>query len=515
MDIQIRSSYLIFPVNTLAVSKTLCLSDGGQPLYSLKIKLDYVSPDHHVYIDVSRFAGQTLQLSITPEMPLRFREADTMDLEDPYGQPLRPQIHFTTKVGWISGSCGLVFSDGVYHLCYQHNPAGSEWSNMHWGHAVSTDLIHWSEQPDVLFPDSRGMMYSGSAIVDERNVLGQNSDDRKAIALFYTTTQPFCQNLSWSTDGLKTITHHSKNPVVRHIECVNRDPKVVFCQELNCYLMVLHLQNSLYCFLRSTDLIHWTQHQRIHLESDNECPDFFPLCDEQGQRHWILIGANDHYLVGRFEGVRFVPEQETLFLSYGTSYAGQTFSNMPGGRTVRMVWDRWHLPAREFSGQLGVPTELSLHTISGLYYLAANPIAELRQLITHSRCMQDTALSPEQPLHVDLQDAAQLLRIRAVHQSSGALSCRIFGRSFRLDFAKNQLSLGDYSAPISVSGRDLDLTVIVDRCSMEFFIDGGVSQLTVLNQRTICDRNLPTLTLEAASALTLDTLEVHALQSIW
>lgn len=169
MKITIKNNYLIFPVNSLATNKCLTFNMSGKTVYMLDIKIDYYNSDFYAYIDVSRFIGQTLDISVEPKIKLDFRVADEIDIDNLYSEPLRPQIHFTAKNGWLNDPNGLIYLNGTYHMFYQYNPAESNWGNMHWGHATSKDLVHWTEKKTALFPDDRGMMFSGSAILDEKN----------------------------------------------------------------------------------------------------------------------------------------------------------------------------------------------------------------------------------------------------------------------------------------------------------------------------------------------------------
>lgn len=210
MLLEIKKNYLVFPVNTFSYRKKLFFKIENKIVYSLNIRLDNFNPDFYAYIDVSEFIGQTLEISIEPGMKITYREADEIDTPNLYKEPMRPQIHFTTKNGWINDPNGLIYIDGVYHMFYQYNPAEPECENMHWGHAESRDLIHWEEKPATLFPDERGTMFSGSAVYDEKNLINKNPD-KKAALLYYTTTSPFCQYMSYSTDNFKTIETYGKN----------------------------------------------------------------------------------------------------------------------------------------------------------------------------------------------------------------------------------------------------------------------------------------------------------------
>lgn len=516
MKIEIKNKYLVFPVNTLSTKKVLTFKTDCKTVYQINIKLDNCNPDFYAYIDVSRFIGQTLNIFVAPEMKLEFREVDEINIDNLYHEPFRPQVHFTTKNGWINDPNGLIYIDGTYHMFYQHNPTEPNWDNLHWGHAVSSDLIHWEQKPMALFPDERGAMFSGCAILDDKNLLGKNAEDNKAALLYYTTTTPFCQHMSYSTDNFETIKQYTEKPVVPHIKAANRDPKVVFCDELDCYIMVLYLDEDIYCIFTSNDLINWKELQRIHLVGDNECPDIFPLYDNDGFRKWIIIGAHDKYLVGNFENGKFVAEQPVLSLHYGNSgYAGQSFSNLPNNRIVRMVWDRWGLPQFNFSGQMGIPMEMSLSKCEENYYLQANPVEEIKGIYKKTKTLSYVSVAPEETFNEKLECTAQLLKFKCEGLENGVMTVNIFGRSIGFDFTANKMNIGNCTAPISLTRRGLDITIIVDRCSMEVFADGGKIFVSCLNHDTVSDFNIPHLVIQADRKITLENIEINSLNSIW
>lgn len=507
MTIKITRKYLVFPVNTLASMKKLSFSLGEDTVYQLNIKLDNLTPNFYACLDVSRFMGQLLTLSVAPDMELRFEETDEMPLAQVYREPMRPQIHFTTKNGWLNDPNGLIYLDGTYHMFYQYNPTEPNWENMHWGHAESRDMIHWEEKPAALFPDHRGTMYSGSAFLDQKNALGMGEN---TALLFYTTTAPFCQHLSYSRDHFQTIIPFGNGPVVPHILAENRDPSVVFCEELDRYVMMLYLDREEYCMLTSHDLFHWTEHQRIHMPGDGECPDIFCLQDPAGNRKWVIMGASSKYLVGQFEEGKFVPCQEIRSLHYGSAaYAGQTFSNLPGGRVVRIDWDRWGLPADRFNGQMGIPMELTLGQEAGQYYLQAQPISELMSLAKKTL----TFTAPALPFKTRLEAAPCLLKLKG--KSSGQLTLTLFGRTVSFNFAENKLRMAGTAAPMATLGNDLDLTMILDRCSMELYADNGRIYVSAVNSEAVSDYNIPWLILSADGDATLEYIEITALDSIW
>ena len=516
MKITVKNNYLIFPVNTLAANKKLTFNQEDKTLYSLDIKIDYFSPNFYAYIDVSRFIGQTLDIAVNPQIKLEFCASDKMDIDNLYNEPMRPQVHFTTKNGWINDPNGLIYLDGTYHMFYQYNPTEDSWGNMHWGHATSTDLMHWTEKKTALFPDDRGTMFSGCAILDEKNLLGKNTNNQKAALLYYTTTSPFSQSLSYSIDGFQTIERYSYNPVIPHIEGENRDPKVIFCDELDCYIMALYLENDIFAIFKSDDLVHWIELQRLNLPGDNECPDIFPLKDTNENRKWIFGGAHGKYVIGHFENGMFKPEQEAISQHYGNSpYAAQTFSNLPEGRIVRMTWNQWRLPSYGFNGQMGIPTELSLDLFEDTYYLEAKPVNEIEALYKSSECYEDIRVSHDIDFRVQLEDNPYLFKINGINNACGITQMQVFGRTIRLDFDKNEITIGRNCAPISLTASKCDMTIIVDRCSMEIFADGGKICMTCLDNDTFCDRNIPYLVIKSENETTIEKLEMNSLNSIW
>jgi len=519
MIITVTKKYLVFPVNTQAPLKKLSFSAQSQTVYALDIKLDDTAPDFEAYIDLSRFAGQTLELSVQPEMNVSWREEDEMSFPDLYRERLRPQVHFSTKNGWINDPNGLIWLDGEYHMFYQHNPAENIWNNMHWGHAVSRDLFHWEEKDLVLYPEAWGHAFSGSAIVDDRNLLGLADENGPAALLIYTATEPFSQHIAWSTDGFRTVHRLEDNPVVPHIIGGNRDPKVSWCEELKAYVMALYLDGCVYGILKSENLRDWTLLQRFEVEGENECPDLFPITDSRGGRKWVFMGARDRYIVGEFKDGSFVPLQSVKDLHYGASaYAGQTFSNLPEGRVVRIAWSRWHdLSAgdQRMNGHMTVPMELKLLKDDSEYYLTANPVCEIESVMGTETSQNDILLTGKVPETFPLKDSAYLIRLKGQYAAGTVLDISVFGCPFRVDMEQNLLTACGKSGPLSAQKRQLDLTVIVDRCSLELFSDGGRTYMSFADDRTVADRGRPEMELLSHSDYQLDSVACCPLKSVW
>lgn len=515
---KIQSKYLVFRVNPLLPRKNVVFSLAGKEVYRLRLALDETTPSFFAYIDVSRFCGAELYISVTPQVSFSVREADEMEIPNLYREPLRPQVHFTTKNGWNNDPNGLIFLNGVYHMFYQHNPGEPRWENMHWGHAVSTDLFHWEERDAALFPDEMGTMFSGCAIKDERNLLLHVTGINGAGILYYTAAgKPFTQCMAYSTDGFNTLQKYEGNPILPHVLGGNRDPKVIFCDELGCYVMALYLAEHIFALYTSRDLLKWEELQRIPMEDDRECPDFFPLTADDGARKWVLIGASDHYLVGVIKDGRFQPQQPEQSLHYGISaYAGQSFHGIPNGRVIRIDWERWgELSAAGFSQQMSIPTELSLLRDGEIYRLSALPVREIETLYGDERCFTDVALRDSGMYSVSLKDSAYLIRLLGAYETGLCLSVSFFGRTLMLDTAENTLTFGKRKCPLSYTKSELNLSVIIDRCSVEIYSDRGRVYFTDATGTAVMDRGQPCLTVTANRAYTLHSLRVQELKSIW
>ena len=514
MKITVNSKYLVFPVNSRLSKKRLTFSIDGNIVYELNIKLDNTNPDFYAYIDISRFNGKELDINIFPEMKLCFTEDNAMPSEDIYKEPLRPQIHFTAKNGWLNDPNGLIYVDGKYHMFYQHNPCEADWENMHWGHAVSEDMLHWEEKDIALFPDSTGKMYSGSAMLDEKNLLGFNVGDKPAVLLFYTATSPYSQHIAYSTDNLETIHKYENNPVVPHITRGNRDPSVVFCREIDAYVMALYLTENFYGILISKDLKNWEKVQEVYLPDDSECPDIFPISTANGTRKWVIMGAKDTYLVGDFSGNCFVQCQDHKKLHFGnSSYAGQTISNMPCGRTVRMVWDRGGLRTTAFSSQMMMPYDLELEEINGVYYLSAKPIKEIDSLAVCKSKYENLLIDKDAPQKFCLNNKPHIIKLCGKIKAGTKLDFNLFGYRFLCDLAERKLKYKSFSAPLADFSDDYELTVITDTSSIELYCNGGKAYIT--DSTAFSDYNLSYLHISSNTDCTVEKLEITELESVW
>ena len=278
-------------------------------------------------------------------------------------QKLRPKIHFTPEKGWMNDPNGLVFYQGKYHLFYQHDPHSLVWDTMHWGHAVSDDLIHWEHLPIALYPDDIGVIYSGSCFVDTDNVTGWGSDGKPALLAFYTShkmdTSRECQCLAYSTDGV-SFQKYEGNPIIPGKDHTPaRDPQVFRNTILGGYSMVLTREKCVE-FYRSSDFISWAKTGEFRLPDYAlhgmiECPCMF--CTDG---KYVLMLSMDvpeseyekfpeeavpharvmQYFTGSFDGSCFFADpsqKEVLLVDYGPDfYAGTIFSNVK--ETILIAW---------------------------------------------------------------------------------------------------------------------------------------------------------------------------------
>ncbi|MBC9822611.1 GH32 C-terminal domain-containing protein [Terrabacter sp. MAHUQ-38] len=249
----------------------------------------------------------------------------------PYTEQYRPQFHYTPAKNWMNDPNGLVFYQGEYHLFYQHNPSGNQWGNMSWGHAVSPDLVHWTELPVAIPQDDQEMIFSGSAVIDTNNTSGFGTRENPPMVAVYTrldkATGVQSQALAYSTDRGRTFTKYAGNPVIDIGSRDFRDPKVFWYEQGHEWIMSVALSaERKVAFYRSSDLKSWE-----HLSDFGpagatggvwECPDLFPLPvdGDRKKTKWVLLvninpggiagGSANQYFTGSFDGTRFVADDK-------------------------------------------------------------------------------------------------------------------------------------------------------------------------------------------------------------
>lgn len=278
----------------------------------------------------------------------------------------------------------------------------------------------------------------------------------------------------------------------------------------------MYLEDDVYGILKSNDLLHWNLVQKIALPGDNECPDLFPITAEDGNRKWILIGAHDRYIVGDMQKDGFFPTQEAQSLHYGKSaYAGQTFSGMPNGRVIRIDWDKWDIPTPNICGQMSFPTQLTLKEIDGIYYVCAHPIKEIVCIYDKSEFIEEFTVHAEILERIPLTPAPYLIKMSIEPAASTQLALKIFGIDVFLNQSDNSIKISDSSAPITLTSEKWEMIMLVDRCSVELYLDDGKIYLGTIDEKTYCDYNLPYLEMTSSTDCTIKNMELHSLKSIW
>lgn len=523
VKLKINRRYLNFPISHRMDRQRLTLSAKGTDTCRVVIRLAEEGADYWTFRDVSALKGKTIVLSYEGSQQAleRVYQADTIMGESQiYTERNRPQYHFTTRRGWINDPNGLIYYQGKYHLYYQHNPVERDWENMHWGHAVSTDLLHWQEQPVALHPDTVGTIFSGSAVVDYKNVSGLGRKGEPALLAYYTAEHPRYQRqcMAYSLDGGQTFTKYAGNPIIdshaRWQSHDTRDPKVFWYAPGNHWVMVLNERDG-HTIYTSTDMKTWEP--TSHITGFWECPELFEVAVEgrPDQKKWVMWGASGTYMIGAFDGKRFTPDGPKLCNLNGSAYAAQVYNNIPAedGRVIKIAWGRISFDDMPFNGCMLLPQEQLLRqTPSGLR-LISRPIREVNELLTPAYSGQDlTMQQANEALRPFAAD--ETLRIRAVLHLTYATDASLRFRGERLfdyDMNGNRLN-GEFYAPDTPGSMDLEADIYVDRGMAEVFIDGGRYSYSMKRDTRRTDQAGYEI---HGNQVEVKQLEVYRVKSVW
>jgi fructan beta-fructosidase len=553
-EIDITQDYLHFPVRMDAPQRLVKLQRDGQSLREFEIQFATGEPDFWVYLETHEFRGETLTLVAEQR---RYEASDALQLvsagSEPknfdtfYKEKLRPQFHFTSPRGWNNDPNGMVYYDGEYHLFYQRNPFGWDWGNMTWGHAVSTDMVHWTNLPDALHPDASGTMFSGTAVIDKDNVAGFKTGDEDPIILFYTSAGgtnpwsegvPHTQSIAYSNDRGRTWTKYAGNPIVGFIRKGNRDPKVLWHEPTKQWCMVLYLGEQEMAFFTSNNLKEWTEHSDSRIKGFHECPELFelPVDGDEDNMKWVLHGALGDYLIGDFDGKEFKPETEIIKYSHARNfYASQTFNNIPNedGRRIQIGWGRYiDTPGMPFNQMMNFPCELTLRTTKDGIRMCPMPVREIEKLYKSKTTFKEEAIKPGANLlsdfegdlfdiaaDIDISKADRVgFRIRGVEVAYDRKEKELTCGKEAVEVASNKTEKdqmpGKASAKLELSGGRIQLRILVDRTSIEVFANNG--EVFMPMGAVPEDGQAKTLELFAeGGAAHIDELTVHELKRIW
>lgn len=410
VSIQQPKKYLHLPVQDNAPeSKVYVVSDNQTASPAMNIRLARESVDYYVPIDLSAYPEKGLAIDIQglPQNAICWEHiqlSDTYDMNN--REKFRPLYHHTPAYGWMNDPNGMFYKDGVYHLYFQHNPYGSTWGNMTWGHSTSRDLVNWEFQGDPLLPDAWGTIFSGSCVVDYENTAGFG---RGAVIAFYTSAKSTAwgdsqsQSLAYSLDNGKTFTKYVGNPILTSQERDFRDPKVFWYAPDKHWVMILAVGQEMQIF-SSKNLTEWKKESSFGAKQGAhggvwECPDLVQLPVEGSkEKKWVLIcnlnpggpfgGSAAQYFVGTFDGKKFTNESptQTKWLDWGKdNYATVTWSNAPDGRCIALGWmSNWQyqavLPTSQYRGSNTLARDLTLYKENGDYFLKSAPSPEIESL---------------------------------------------------------------------------------------------------------------------------------------
>jgi sucrose-6-phosphate hydrolase SacC (GH32 family) len=525
-EFRIEKRYLNLPIKNGAPKRTVTTLVDDRVEVKNDIELANAAPDWWAFMDVSAWRGKTVTLQVDklPEDSKALSAVEQSDgirgAEGLYREPLRGQFHFSSRRGWNNDPNGLVFYHGEYHMFYQHNPYGWGWGNMHWGHAVSTDLVHWQEIGDALAPDPLGPMFSGSAVVDWQNTSGFGKPGQPAQVLIYTAAgDPTVQCLAFSTDG-RNYTKFSGNPVLKQITGGNRDPKVTWHAPTKKWVMTFYVeQNGRHTiqFLSSPNLKDWTR--MSHTDGFFECPDFFelPVDGDAANRKWVLTAASSEYMVGTFDGTTLTPETPKLPGHRGRGfYAAQTFSDIPSNdsRRIQIGWFQTETPGMPFNQSMTIPLELKLTTTLEGPRLTWTPVKELVSLRARSRRFDPVTLQPgmANPL---AGVKAELVELHAEFEPGEASEVAFMVRGARIvyDAKKQELAVNNHHAPAPLRDGKQRLTIFCDHTGLEVFASDGLTYVPMPFQPKADDLALG-VQAKGGSAK-VSALQVHELRSAW
>lgn len=448
-------------------------------------------------------------------------------------QNYRNAYHFSPQKNWMNDPNGMVYFNGEYHLFYQHHPFGTTWGPMHWGHAVSKDLVSWKELPIALAPDEHGTIFSGSAVVDWDNTSGFFDEEPGLVAIFthhhdVPDAQQMMQyqSLAYSKDEGRTWTKYDGNPVLSHDSYIDfRDPKVFWHEPSSQWVMIVACGQTV-CLYRSSNLKEWVFASEFgegigFHDGVWECPDLFPLATEDSGVRWVMLvsigddpafveGSRTQYFIGDFDGTTFMPDErskgEVRWLDYGRdNYAGVSWSDIPAadGRRLFIGWmSNWKYanltPTDGWRGAMTLVRELKLETLEGEVMLTQQPVREMEAHRTELLSLHGIAVDEAAVRLADLQlesseilvrfDAAFSLGLK-VRTGLGqetlvgwdARAAEVYvdrSRSGQADFHKD--FPGKHSAPLQTSGSILEMRIFVDRSSVELFADRGQAVITDL-----------------------------------
>lgn len=521
--------YLLLPVQDNAPESKVCIVvDNRQQGVVANVRLARDQVDYYIPFDLSAYKGKDISVDIQgmPESSLCWEKmslSDTFDMTN--REKFRPVYHHTPAYGWMNDPNGMFYKDGVYHLYFQHNPYGSTWGNMTWGHSTTTDLVNWNYEGLAIKPDAWGAVFSGSAVVDYDNTAGFG---KNAVVAFYTSAKssPWgdtqSQSMAYSLDNGKTFVKYAYNPVVTSSKRDFRDPKVFWYAPDKHWVMILAGGQEMDIY-SSKNLKDWKYESSFGAKQGAhggvwECPDLVELPVEGAkEKKWVLIcninpggpfgGNAAQYFVGTFDGKKFVNESptQTKWMDWGKDhYATVTFSNAPGGRCIALGWmSNWQyqtvLPTLQYRGSNTIARDLTLYRQDGELLLRCTPSPEIEKARMQKVSVPSFKVSDSYDLASLLEGNDGAYEIDMTIKNSGASKImftlsndkgekvNMYYDIMRKQFVMDRSESGkvdfsvDFPAVTVAPVYDTDnirLRLFVDRTSIEAFGEGGKFVMT-------------------------------------
>lgn len=512
--IQQKDKCLLLPVQESAEMSNIKVIAGNKQMKSLNVRLAMNKVDYYVPLYLDEFNEEkTLALDIHVNGNYRndggistftcwknIKNAESFDTKN--REQYRPLYHHTPAYGWMNDPNGMFFKDGVWHLYFQHNPYGSQWENMTWGHSTSTDLIHWTFQGDPVQPDAWGSIFSGSSVVDKNNTAGFG--ENAIVALYTSAGENQTQSMAYSTDNGKTFTKYDGNPIITSNVPDFRDPHMFWNEDIKKWNMILAAGQQMNIY-SSDNLKDWKFESSFGAEYGShggvwECPDLMKMkVRGTDKEKWMLVcninpggpsgGSATQYFVGDFDGHKFTCESKpevTKWMDYGKDhYATVTFDNAPNGRHVALAWmSNWQyanqVPTLQYRSANSIPRDLGLFEYKGNTYCSVTPSEE----ITAARSKKPSkSLSEACEMVVNLKGDATI----TLSNSKGekvVMTYKAKDETFSMDrtlSGKTDFS-SDFAAITTapVYGKMNKLRIFIDKSSIEVFDSDGKMAMTNL-----------------------------------
>jgi len=479
-----------------------------------------------------------------------------------YQESFRPQYHFTPESNWMNDPNGLVYENGTYHLFYQYYPEDIVWGPMHWGHAVSKDLISWEHLPIALFPDELGYIFSGSAVLDQENSSGLGSEEHPPLIAVYTYHDPKgaeegaadfqYQGLAYSLDhGLSWKKYH-KNPIIPNTNDLKdfRDPKVVWNTQLQAWTIALVAGDHLQLW-KSNNLLNWEFLSEFGRDQGAqggvwECPDIFEMeIEGSQQKKWVVLisinpgapngGSGTQYFVGDFDGTTFTTDQKTTkWIDLGTdNYAGVTYNGTEGQRLFIGWMSNWSYalktPTKKWRSAMTLPRALSLTSVNGDYVLSSYPVEAVQSIVDQQgeRSFEVPTKASKTISHHSLSQSKIAFKannsfdLKLQNKKGEVLLISVSNPTARIEIDRSNSGVVDFSEQFfSVMEADFknqtqnEFELFIDKSSLELFVNKGARVMTL---RVFNTEDFESLEFENTSdtVLEVNALSISPIRGIW